>query len=193
MKSMPGLPRCSPIKKRVTSGAQVGAAASQRCLKHRHGDCVQKEEDLLESVQKPWHGPTASSEATGEQAGERLRPQHAQRATVSYYDPLATPLPRAPGLRVYCGYGHGIATERAYHYRHSPVLCDSQQCPAGMLETDLSNSQARCRPMGRPPSSAPPPLARPTDAIRWSWCSRLRPLRCDGPCHVISVRLCMAV
>lgn len=114
---------------------------------------MQKEEDLLATVQKPWQGPTASSEATGERAGERLRPQHAQRATVPYYDPLTTLLPRAPSLRVYCGYGHGIATERAYHYRHSPVLCDSEQCPAGMLETDLSNSQARCRPPDPPCSS----------------------------------------
>eukprot|EP00892_Ulva_mutabilis_P006675 jgi/Ulvmu1/437/UM001_0444.1 len=107
-------------------------------LEYRFG---QGEEELLAAVQKPWDGPTARSQATSERSGQRLQPQHARRASVPHYDPLATPLPAAPGLRLYCGYGHGIATERAYHYRHSPVLCEEEQCPAGMLETDLSNTQ----------------------------------------------------
>lgn len=104
---------------------------------------VQKEEELLEYVQKPWDGPTAVSEASEKRSRGRLQPQHKQRTTVPNYDPLETPLPAAPSMRMYCGYGHGIATERAYHYRHSPVLCERGQCPVGMLETDLSSSQAR--------------------------------------------------
>lgn len=113
---------------------------------HMHVDAVvgaaQGKEELLSAVQKPWRGPTSESHATSERSGERLQPQHAQRASVPYYDPLKTPLPAAPSMRLYCGYGHGIATERAYHYHHSPILCEDQQCPAGMLETDLSNTQA---------------------------------------------------
>ena len=40
-------------------------------------------------------------------------------------DPLSTPLPKAPRMRVYCGYGHGLPTERAYHYKHDK--CDDDQ------------------------------------------------------------------
>ena len=31
-------------------------------------------------------------------------------------DPLVSPLPRAPGLQIFCAYGVGKPTERAYHY-----------------------------------------------------------------------------
>ena len=36
---------------------------------------------------------------------------HARRS-----NPLLTPLPHAPHMRIYCMYGVGIPTERAYHY-----------------------------------------------------------------------------
>jgi len=36
-------------------------------------------------------------------------------------DPIATPLPRAPSMKVYCLYGTGIPTERSYYYK---VSCD---------------------------------------------------------------------
>ena len=35
-------------------------------------------------------------------------------------DPLTAPLPRAPNLKIYCLYGVGKPTERAYHYVHRP-------------------------------------------------------------------------
>lgn len=47
-------------------------------------------------------------------------------------DPLSTPLPKAPRMRMYCGYGHGLPTERAYHYKHDK--CDDDQSPASQLE-----------------------------------------------------------
>ena len=52
----------------------------------------------------------------------RQSSQAARRAQVPNVDPLNTPLPRAPRMRLYCGYGHGIPTERAYHYRHASTL-----------------------------------------------------------------------
>ena len=41
-------------------------------------------------------------------------------------DPLASPLPRAPGLQIFCMYGVGKPTERAYHYvrRAGPAGAD---------------------------------------------------------------------
>lgn len=35
-----------------------------------------------------------------------------------HYSPLECPLPKAPSLRMFCMYGVGIPTERAYHYQH---------------------------------------------------------------------------
>lgn len=31
-------------------------------------------------------------------------------------DPVTTPLPKAPGFKLYCFYGIGVPTERGYHY-----------------------------------------------------------------------------
>ena len=39
-------------------------------------------------------------------------------------DPLTAPLPRAPNLKIYCLYGVGKPTERAYHYVHRPGQSD---------------------------------------------------------------------
>ncbi|KAL7539629.1 hypothetical protein ACHAXR_009458 [Thalassiosira sp. AJA248-18] len=36
-------------------------------------------------------------------------------------DPIATPLPHAPSLKIYCIYGTGLPTERSYYYK---VSCD---------------------------------------------------------------------
>lgn len=38
-----------------------------------------------------------------------------------WHDPTRTPLPYAPNLKIYCLYGFGIDTERAYHYRRVEV------------------------------------------------------------------------
>ena len=33
-----------------------------------------------------------------------------------YFNPLKCPLPKAPSLQMFCMYGVGMPTERAYHY-----------------------------------------------------------------------------
>lgn len=38
-----------------------------------------------------------------------------------WHDPIASPLPRASSLKIYCLYGTGLPTERSYHYK---VQCD---------------------------------------------------------------------
>ena len=70
-------------------------------------------------------------------------PRHKARATVRAYDPLTTPLPKAPRMRLYCAYGHGLPTERAYHYKHIRLPLEEDQCPAVGLGTNLCKDQAR--------------------------------------------------
>lgn len=60
--------------------------------------------------------------------------QPGKEAHVPNLDPLTTPLPKAPRMRLYCGYGHRLATERAYHYRYDSFGILPEQCPAGKLE-----------------------------------------------------------
>ena len=87
---------------------------------------------------------------------ERPTPKHRARASVHMYDPLTTPLPRAPRMRIYCAYGHGKDTERAYHYRHVHMQVGAEQCPAMELGTNLAEDQvsagaARCTQKRRVP------------------------------------------
>jgi len=43
----------------------------------------------------------------------------------TWHDPTRTPLPRAPNMRIYCLYGTGLDTERAYYYRHNYAVTAS--------------------------------------------------------------------
>lgn len=56
-------------------------------------------------------------------------------------DPIASPLPRAPSLTIYCLYGSGIPTERSYYYK---VSCDKLQndksCPSVVNETESTKA-----------------------------------------------------
>lgn len=42
-----------------------------------------------------------------------------------WHNPIATPLPKAPSMKLYCMYGTGIATERAYFYMSLNDKADS--------------------------------------------------------------------
>ncbi|EED96074.1 Phospholipid:diacylglycerol acyltransferase, partial [Thalassiosira pseudonana CCMP1335] len=59
-----------------------------------------------------------------------------------WHDPVATPLPRAPSLKIYCIYGVGLPTERAYHYKvdcdkaADSIYDDAQNVKYGVLFSD---------------------------------------------------------
>jgi Lecithin:cholesterol acyltransferase len=66
--------------------------------------------------------------------GRSVRPGAAANLPRMY--PMNTPLPNAPRMRLYCGYGHGLPTERAYHYRYDSSGLEPDQCPAAKLESN---------------------------------------------------------
>lgn len=74
---------------------------------------------------------------------QSARPEGAVQ--IPYTDPMTTPLPRAPRMRLYCGYGHGLPTERAYHYRYDSSGLEPEQCPAWQLEASPRISLGQVR------------------------------------------------
>lgn len=52
-------------------------------------------------------------------------------------NPLQVPLPKAPGMKMYCFYGHGKDTERAYVYEHVP----KSQWPEALQEAHLTDAE----------------------------------------------------
>lgn len=64
-----------------------------------------------------------SEEKPGGDGGSSSRPSAPSpppSPATRFGDPLSSPLPNAPGLKIFCLYGVGKKTERAYHYVHRP-------------------------------------------------------------------------
>jgi len=55
----------------------------------------------------------------------------------TWHDPTRTPLPHAPNMRIYCLYGTGLDTERAYYYRHTNQTHAND--PPIILDTTVNN------------------------------------------------------
>lgn len=61
----------------------------------------------------------------------------------TWHDPTKTPLPRAPSLRIYCFYGTGIDTERAYYYKGNDEQ-DGDDLPL-VLDAKVQNENQNVR------------------------------------------------
>jgi phospholipid:diacylglycerol acyltransferase len=61
-------------------------------------------------------GPSLSSSKLFSDYGKMKR-DRIDKPKIEWLDPSITPLPHAPNLKIYCMYGFGIDTERAYFYR----------------------------------------------------------------------------
>jgi hypothetical protein len=54
-----------------------------------------------------------------------------------WHDPTVTPLPYAPNMKIYCLYGTGLDTERAYYYRRNIVSDDETAASANVTDPVL--------------------------------------------------------
>ncbi len=68
-----------------------------------------------------------------------------------WHDPVASPLPNAPSMKMYCLYGTGLPTERSYYYE---LLCDKvsskyQTC----MDTEITSEECND---GTPSDKSPP-------------------------------------
>jgi len=52
-------------------------------------------------------------------------------------DPTTTPLPKAPGMKIYCLYGVGLETERAFFYKRNFEDCKSNETSCTSQPIDL--------------------------------------------------------
>lgn len=69
------------------------------------------------------------------QAGLKKRSSSTDKQ-MHWHDPAATQLPKAPSMRIYCVYGVGIPTERAYFYK---VDCSSLGPPTANVTDDAGS------------------------------------------------------
>ena len=80
-------------------------------------------------------GSSSSIYSVDSKKGWKIRSSSKEKRK-HWSDPIASPLPRAPSLTIYCLYGSGIPTERSYYYK---VSCDKLQndksCPSIVNET----------------------------------------------------------
>ncbi|KAF1809380.1 LACT-domain-containing protein [Eremomyces bilateralis CBS 781.70] len=66
---------------------------------------------------EPWYEKMVSEAYSYGIAHSREEVEDNQRDPSKWVNPLETRLPLAPNLKIYCFYGHGKPTERAYYYR----------------------------------------------------------------------------
>lgn len=68
-----------------------------------------------------------------------------QRSPQSWYDVTMTPLPHAPSMKIYCLYGVGIPTERAYHYQEWKSDIEDQELdtphPSAVLDVNYKDEE----------------------------------------------------
>lgn len=61
----------------------------------------------------------------------------------TWHDPSRTPLPHAPKLKIYCMYGSGLDTERAYFYRRNTDASSQNETmePPIVMDTNIQASE----------------------------------------------------
>ena len=111
----PDHPRQTADYRQVVLGDEVGASSARASGWFRR--LVGATTSLLASG-------TGSSSSSSSSLGPRPAPARARVPAARFGDPLNSPLPNAPNLKIFCVYGVGKSTERAYHYVHRPDSAD---------------------------------------------------------------------
>lgn len=102
----------------------AGASNSSVCLANRTEDVFVSKpshtaEEAIQHLQEFGAGYSSNHSASrlySFRSSDRERPSFR-----TWHDPTRTPLPHAPNMRLYCFYGTGIDTERAYYYQRNVV------------------------------------------------------------------------
>ena len=111
----PDHPRQTADYRQVVLGDEVGASSARASGWFRR--LVGATTSLLASG-------AGSSSSSSSSLGPRPAPARARVPAARFGDPLNSPLPNAPNLKIFCVYGVGKSTERAYHYVHRPDSAD---------------------------------------------------------------------
>ena len=110
----PDHPRQTSDYRQVVLGDEVGASSARTSgWFHR-----------LVGAALPSLAGGAGSSSSSSSVGPRPAPARARVPAARFGDPLNSPLPNAPNLKIFCVYGVGKSTERAYHYVHRPDSAD---------------------------------------------------------------------
>ena len=104
-----------------------------------HAEAFESNGPIIRFLDKSNHNITGENyEHILEAAHESLRQAMALKKDNEWMDPLRTPLPHAPNLSIYCLYGVGIASERAYYYRKRSPQYSGVYDPSYMLYYGVS-------------------------------------------------------
>lgn len=90
---------------------------------------------LLEMVE-PWYAQAVRSNYSLGVAHTSVEVEVNQLIPRKWMNPLETRLPKAPNMRIYCFYGYGKNTERAYYYHEDPDPTTKNKVTIDTVYTD---------------------------------------------------------
>lgn len=119
----------------TTNDTEESALSNLNIHPSRTWSMAQSVEYLLQNG-----GPSSSIYSSDSKSGWKKRGSSTGAGARKHWnDPIATKLPIAPSMNIYCLYGTGIETERAYYYK---VSCDKLDVAS---TTTCSKDDAQCR------------------------------------------------
>ena len=160
-RAMPGISSILPIGGNLIWGDLTSAADDRpgqnitygRFLNHRQRTgnnslqvdtkslTVEESYQYLLEKSEDWYRKMVTENYSIGVAHTRAVVESNQRIPRKWINPLESRLPHAPSLKIYCIYGVGKPTERAYYYREerSPIAWVNQTIDTGLNESDIDH------------------------------------------------------